>query len=236
MMRKKTGRPALALIALLLSSTATFAAQYVVVEARGVALKAGATLDAGQPLILQQGQHVTLISDTGVTLKIDGPYNKPPSAAASGGVDVASTLKGLGTEQQARLGEVGVTRGAAPVPPLPEAWLVDATRSGKACIEEGQQPIFWRAQPNAAARLAIQPSDRSWKAEAQWPAGQSRISLATPVVIHGNATYFVSFNGTESAITMNTIPASLTTDRMRAAWMADKGCEAQAEALLRTLQ
>src|SRR5579885_3498827 len=218
MMRKKTGRPALALIALLLSSTATFAAQYVVVEARGVALKAGATLDAGQPLILQQGQHVTLISDTGVTLKIDGPYNKPPSAAASGGVDVASTLKGLGTEQQARLGEAG------------------ATRSDKACIEEGQQPIFWRAQPNAAARLAIQPSDRSWKAEAQWPAGQSRISLATPVVIHGNATYFVSFNGTESAITMNTIPASLTTDRMRAAWMADKGCEAQAEALLRTLQ
>src|SRR5581483_11409567 len=113
MMRKMTNGPVLAFFALLVTSTAACAAQYVVVEARGVALKAGATLDGGQPLVLQQGQHVTLISDT------------------------------------------GVTRGVAPVAPLPEAWLVDATHSGKACFEEGQQPIFWRAQPNAAARLAI---------------------------------------------------------------------------------
>jgi hypothetical protein len=32
---------------------------------------------------------------------------------------------------------------------------------------------------------------------------------------------------------MTTIPGTLTNDYMRAAWMVQKGCEAQAEALLR---
>jgi len=34
-------------------------------------------------------------------------------------------------------------------------------------------------------------------------------------------------------VAMNTIPAALGNDEMRAAWMVQKGCEAQAEALLR---
>lgn len=226
-------RPILAVLALMLSATAASAAQFVVVEARGVGLKPGTTIDSGKPLVLQQGQHVTLISDSGVTLKIDGPYNKAPSADAGKGVDVGATIAALGTEQKSRLGEVGVTRTGATVVKLPDPWLVDATHPGKACVVEGQQPMFWRAQPTAAATLSIQPSDRSWKADAQWPAGESRLSVSHPVDIRGNATYFVSFNGTESAITMSTVPAVLANDKMRAAWMADRGCEAQAEALLR---
>ena len=237
MMSAHRNGPVLAILALILSAAAANAAQFVVVEARGIGLKPGATVDAGKPLVLQQGQHVTLISDSGVTLKLDGPYNKPPSTDAGQGVDVSATLAGLATEQHARLGEVGVTRGTAPTAPLPDPWLVDVTHPGKACVLEGNQPVFWRAQPTAVAKLAVMPADRSWKAEVNdWPAGQSRISLAAPTVIRGNATYFVSFNGTESAITINTVPAVLANDRMRAAWMADRGCEAQAEALLRPRQ
>jgi len=39
------------------------AAVLVVAEARGIALKPGATLDSAKPLTLKQGQHVTLIGD-----------------------------------------------------------------------------------------------------------------------------------------------------------------------------
>ena len=53
------------------------AAVLVVAEARGIALKPGATLDSTKPLTLKQGQHVTLISETGATLKLDGPYDRP---------------------------------------------------------------------------------------------------------------------------------------------------------------
>ena len=80
--------------------------------------------------------------------------------------------------------------------------------------------------------LTIMPDDRSWKAQAPWPVGQDRISVNTDVPMRAGKTYIVDFNGSESAIAMILVPSLLTNDSMRAAWMADKGCEAQAEALL----
>ena len=37
----------------------------------------------------------------------------------------------------------------------------------------------------------------------------------------------------EQAISVNVVPAVLETDAMRAAWMAERGCTEQAEAVLR---
>ena len=68
----------LGLIAVLACGAAD-AAQLVVVEARGIALKPGAVVDSSKALVLKQGQHVTLISDSGATLSLDGPYDKAPA-------------------------------------------------------------------------------------------------------------------------------------------------------------
>jgi hypothetical protein len=212
------------------------AAQLVVVEARGIALKPGALVDSTKVLDLKQGQHVTLISDSGATISLDGPYSKPPAAGSGQGVTLAATLKGLATEQQARLGEVGTTRGATTAPPLPDAWVIDATRAGSVCLLEGHKPVFWRPLDNQSAALVITPADRSWRAETNWVAGLDRLSPNEMVAVHGEAAYFVSLGGVESAITVNTVPAALSSDEMRAAWMARKGCDRQAEALLRTRQ
>ena len=51
--------------------------------------------------------------------------------------------------------------------------------------------------------------------------------------VHGGAAYVVNYAGSDYALSVNTVPASLANDQMRAAWMVQKGCEAQAEALLR---
>lgn len=223
------------MLALFGASTAN-AAQLVVVEARGIDLKPGTTLDPAKSLILKPGQHVTLISDSGATLSLDGPYNKPPAVAQGQGVTLAATLKGLATEQNARLTEVGTTRGATPAPPLPQAWVIDVTRNGSVCLLEGHQPVFWRPLAGQSTDMVIMPADRSWKAEANWAAGQDQITPPAPAIVHGEAAYFVSLGGVESAIAVNTIPAALDNDDMRAAWMAKKGCDRQAEALLRTRQ
>jgi hypothetical protein len=219
-----------------LAWSAASAAQLVVVEARGIDLKPGTVVDPGKVLVLKQGQHVTLISDSGATLSLDGPYNKPPTAGAAQGVTLAATLKGLATEQNARLTEVGTTRGATPLAPLPAAWVIDATHNGSVCLQQGASPVFWRPLAKDTTSLVIMPADRSWKAEANWPAGTSEISPPQLVAVHGDAAYFVSLGGVESAINVNTVPAALTNDEMRAAWMAQKGCDRQAEALLRTRQ
>ena len=47
-------------------------------------------------------------------------------------------------------------------------------------------------------------------------------------------TYVVTFNGTESDVTMVQVPASLTNNDMKAGWMANRRCEQQAEALVKT--
>lgn len=216
---------------LLLWAGAAEAANLIVVEARGIGLKPGSTVDSTKPLVLKQGQHVTLISDAGATLSIDGPYNQPPSAGGSGR-SLGTTLAALTTEHAARTGEAGVTRGAAPNK-LPEPWLFDVTRSGNVCLMENAQPVFWRPDAKSGAALTVMPVDRSWKGQAAWPAGLDRITVTTDVPVHGGAAYVVSYGGADYALAVNTIPAGLANDSMRAAWMVQKGCEAQAEALLR---
>jgi len=220
-----------ALATVLLAGSAEQAANLIVVEARGIGLKPGTSIDSTKPLQLKQGQHVTLISDSGATLSIDGPYNQPPAAGGQG-KSIATTLAALTTEHNARTGEAGVTRGAA-TNKLPEPWLVDVTHSGSACLQENHQPVFWRPNAKSASSLTVMPADHSWKSQATWPAGAQRLSVTTDVPVHGGAAYVVNFNGSEYAVAMNTIPASLANDYMRAAWMVQKGCEAQAEALLR---
>jgi hypothetical protein len=219
----------------MLAAPAVQAATLVVVEARGINLKPGATLDSNLVLNLKQGQHLTLISDTGSTLKLDGPYSRPPAATGAAGVSLQNTLGALVTQRQARSGEFGTTRGQV-LAALPDPWLVDVTHSGSACIQENRAPVFWRPDSGPAASLVVAPSDRSWKAESRWPAGRDRISVTTDVPMRVGQTYVISFNGSDYAIALTLVPAVLTSDQMRAAWMADKGCEAQAEALAKSLR
>jgi hypothetical protein len=210
------------------------AAVLVVAEARGIALKPGDTLDSAKPLALKQGQHVTLISETGSTLKLDGPYDHPPVASgAAAGVGLNQTLAALVTQRQSRAGEFGVTRGTV-LANLPDPWVLDATHSGNVCVTENGTPIFWRPDAHAAASLSVSPADRSWNAKVQWPAGQDRIAITTDVPMRAGETYVVTFNGTESDVTMVQVPVSLTNNDMKAGWMANRRCEQQAEALVKT--
>jgi hypothetical protein len=218
-----------------LATSSVQAATLVVVEARGVNFKPGATLDSNQTLTLKQGQHLTLISDTGSTLKLDGPYSRPPAATGTAGVSLQNSLGALVTQRLARNGEFGTTRGQV-LAALPDPWLVDVTHSGSACIQENREPVFWRPDSAGAATLSVAPSDRSWKADSGWPAGKDRISITTDVPMRLGQTYIVTFNGSDYAVALTPVPSVLANDAMRAAWMADKGCEAQAEALAKNVR
>ncbi|HEY2008916.1 MAG TPA: hypothetical protein VGH23_08010 [Rhizomicrobium sp.] len=210
------------------------AAVLVVAEARGIAFKPGDTLDAAKPLVLKQGQHITLVSETGATLKLDGPYDRPPTAGGGGGgVGLNQTLNALITQRQARAGEFGITRGTV-LADLPDPWVLDATHSGNVCVMENGTPIFWRPDASAPASLSVAPADHSWNAKAVWPAGQDRIAVTTDVPMHAGETYVITFNGTQSDVTMVQVPASLTNNDMKAGWMANRRCEQQAEALVKT--
>ncbi|HXP77275.1 MAG TPA: hypothetical protein VN823_24270 [Stellaceae bacterium] len=206
----------------------------MVVAARGIALHPGEKIDSAKPLVLVEGQHVTLIAVNGVTLKLSGPYDKTP-AAASGGSDLSTALNALVTQQQARTVEVGATRAGSAVARLPDPWVLDISRSGNVCLPNGAPAVFWRPATVRTPTVVITAADRSWIAELNWPEASDRLVMPISSAIRGDAIYYVSFDGSEeAAVTVNLVPSDLPSVPMEAAWLAHQGCEAQAEALLRT--
>jgi hypothetical protein len=219
-------------VTLLSVSTAAWAEDLIVVEARGVALTPGDRIDSAAPLTLAEGERVTLISTAGVTLRIDGPYDAPPESGQSQGVDLTTKLATLLTQSDTRL-EVGTTRGAVTTV-LPEPWLFDVSHAGTVCLLEGSDPVLWRPETAAEATFAVMPADRSWNADLVWPAGLDRLEIGSDLPIRTGETYLMVLNGEESALAVSSVPAALDNNNMRAAWMAEMGCEAQAQALLQT--
>lgn len=222
-------------VAFLLTPICTaLAAPYVVAEARGISIAVGSILDSTKPIELKQGQHLVLISSSGETIKLSGPYHKAP--VDERGVELASAFSGLLTERNARTSEIGTTRGVSPRPDLPQPWLIDASGPGTACLKQGGTPVLWRPDAKEAAEVVVTPADRSWKATAKWPAGANDLQLKPDMGVRGDASYFIILNGSEVAVRIANVPDVLSTDKMRAAWMLQKGCVRQAEALLRSIQ
>ena len=223
-------------IAGILAATSAAAADLVVVEARGVALKAGQTIKDSEPLMLREGQRVTLIAADGRTIKLTGPHDKPPLAGAgtNEGTSVIAALAALKTQKEARLTQAGVIRNVS-LTPLPDPWLADAAQSGSVCVKEGEQIVFWREDSRREEALTLSPSDRSWSAKAVWPAGAERLVVPALFPLKDRGLYVVETAGRQAALTVQIVPRVVAGERLQAAWLVEKGCETQAEAIVRKL-
>jgi hypothetical protein len=216
-----------------MASPASHAANLVVVEARGVDLRPGAEVDGDKPLILKEGQVVTLISATGRIVKLRGPSNQPPAPAQTGSTaDVRGALQTLVTQELADTSELGVIRGAGDDPVPPQPWLIDVTHDGNRCLPENRPIVFWRPGGGGAQTVSIAPYDRSWRARAQWQAGADRMTVASAVPLRTRSTYMIRLGDKEAAVTLIRIPAAVSNDAMRAAWMIEVGCVPQVKALV----
>lgn len=221
--------------ALPLAAAGARAADLVVVEARGVAFSQGQVVDDTKPLVLKEGQQVTLIAASGSVIKLRGPYEQAPATEAAGSaVDVGSALAALTTKSDQRTNVAGVVRSKTEDVVLPNPWVVDVTHAGSACIREGDPIVFWRRNAVESPTLTIMPADRSWRAQAGWSAGNPMMVAPTGFPLRDRGTYLADLGGRPVAVTLNTIPHAVSNDRMQAAWMLEKGCVAQAEALLKT--
>jgi hypothetical protein len=225
---------AAAVAAMILLPAIARAANLVVVEARGIDLKPGAEIDGTKPLTLSDGQVVTLISPSGQIIKLRGPLHAAPAPAQAGSsVDVGAALRTMVTQELSGSTELGVVRGAADdlVPPTP--WLIDVTHDGNRCLPQDSPIVFWRPGGGGATTVSIAPDDRSWLARAPWQGDTDRLVVPSAVPLRSRSTYFIGLNGKESAITLIMIPAAVSNDAMRGAWMIEAGCAPQVKALLR---
>jgi hypothetical protein len=235
-------RSALLLTACLLScaaSTAT-AASLVVLEARGAGLKAGMHIESNALLVLKEGERVSLIGPDGSSITRKGPFNGPVLATAgtdaNANTNTKQALGALLASRDVRSSAVGVIRAGIATVKIPEPWLIDVTRPGPRCLIEGERPVWWRPESAAADHFAVFPVDRSWRADFVWEQGQDRQIVPPLSRFDRTRLFFIKYDDQEFAISLHIIPADLDNNLVLAAWMLEKGCLQQADALLLTLQ
>ncbi len=223
-------------IALATASTTAYAATLIVIDARAAGLKAGQKIDSSKPIMLKEGERVTLIGPDGKTLTLRGKFAGVPLGNASTASDPRRALAALINTRNARTSSVGVVRGATDAAPLPNPWLIDISRSGERCLKVGEQPIWWRPDASTAQKFTVLPVDRSWRADFEWKAGQDMIGVPALSSFDGQTVFLMRVGDQEFPVSLNIVPNDLDNDFILASWMLEKGCIQQADALLKRVQ
>ena len=214
-----------------LAGIAQAATDFIVMDARGIKLKAGDKIDGDQKLTLLDGQRLTLMAPNGATLKVQGPKDEAPADELKGGstADVGGALTAMLASNKTKTA-LGVTRNAGKKE-LPEPWLVDVSSEGVTCLLPGEAVKLWRPKAEAEGKLTIAPSDRSWQASRDWSQGSDIMAMPPSVPLHDRATYIFNLDGESKQVTLVAIPVAMNNDLMRLGFMFDKGCIRQTPAL-----
>lgn len=229
-------RVASILLICLVAQQPVFAESWVVLQARGVALKSGASLDGAAVLTLKEGEKLTAISPTGVSVTLKGPYSGPIApAGGAASADAQKALNALVANRQARSNTVGVIRAGASASALPDPWLIDVSYPGPRCMREASTPVWWRPQTSQAADFTVLPVDRSWSMDFHFDVGQDRLNVPSVSRFEGVNVFFIRYPEQEFAISLNAIPVTVDNPLVWAAWMIEKGCQQQADALLQKM-
>jgi hypothetical protein len=223
--------------AVMLGAAPSDAAQVVVLEARGIQLTVGQSIDGLAPIKLEPGQKLALIAEDGKTIRLKGPFEGPPAPDTStAGATVVQALLDLGKQGESSSATLGVVRGTEDRV-APDPTMMDVTRPGNRCVLEGTNPVlWWPGHSGGDAKIAIEPADHSWKAQTNWPgASGDYIALnQSSVPLRDGGSYLVNINAATTSITVHVVPSNVPAT-VRAAWMVDKGCTGQASAVAKTL-
>lgn len=217
------------------------AGELVVIASSAPGFSPGQLVKADAVIEIPAGASVTVVSDSGRTLTLHGPHSGPAGlsggAAPLGLVASLSSLLAAPDKETAALGVIRrATRRDAAQPVDP--WVVDVGRSGHHCVSAAIPVLLWRAVSDHALTISISNVAGEGQAEVDWPAGADTAPWPSGIVLADGAEYLTRTKGTNTVakLTLHVAPADLRTDAHRAAWMASRGCDAQARRLLTRLR
>jgi len=208
------------------------AAEWIVVDSRGAPVRSGDRLAAGVILKLPEGARVTLIARSGRAVTLRGAFDGVVPRIEGEQDDPRRALSALIAAREERIRTIGVVRSGEGATRLPGPWLIDISRPGPRCIHDGHPAAFWRPPGSPEAKLTIWPTDRSWRIDLDWPASRDSIEIPAGVRPAEGQTLIAAVGDREHAIAFNLIAASVDEPVLLAAWMIEKGCIQQADALL----
>jgi hypothetical protein len=224
------------LVSFLWHTTSLWAANWIVMEARGGGFKIGQKINAEQVIALKEGERLTLIGPDGSKMALRGPFDASVVSKSGASNDPKNALAALVANRAARTSTAGVIRASGQVETLPDPWLIDASRAGTRCIQQGASLVFWRPDASRHSRLTVSPADRSFKTEWDWPKGVDRLPVPVAARLQNQNLLRVELDGQEFAIGLVEIPSDIDNPLIWVAWMTEKSCLQQSDALLVQLQ
>lgn len=211
-------------------------AKYTVIDAKGGGVKSGQALAADAQITLKEGERVTVIGADGKTVTLRGPFSGPVAKDGGAATDRKSALSALVAVRDARTSSVGVIRAGSDAAPLPSPWLIDVSFSSNKCLRAGDKPVWFRPEAADSDVLTVSPTDRSWKADYKWQAGQNILQAPEVIKVKDKQTLFAKTSAKEVGLQMVVIPQTLDDPVMIVGWMLEKGCVQQANAYLEELR
>ncbi len=225
---------------LLMTAAFTAQAQQLVVIASGApSLKPGQVVKSGTAIEIPAGTSVTLVSETGKTVILKGPFSGPAKAGGlgggkGGGDKLIASLSGLLSGSGKETGSLGTMRAVAPPKPPSDAWVINTGKSGDFCVQAKGPVMLWRDKAAKARILTLKNLTDKSRAKANWPAGSATLEWPSTVNLTDGARYLLRMKGSRAArkFKLHLVPGGLASEAHRAVWMARNGCEKQAMRLL----
>ena len=220
--------------AVFLSTFATAAAADVlVVRATGPSAKAyraGMKLPDNAKINLKANDTLVLIDGRG-TRTLRGPGEFTPSAAPQAATRSAALVSGAG----ARRPRIGAVRG---VEGPDNYWLVNVEKSSPVCIADPETVTLWRSDAARSKTMIVTRTSDGTAREVEWAPNQSTIAWPADFRINEGDSYRLAWKGDAppAEIKFRTLPAEPSGIEDMAAAFIEKGCEAQLDVLVGTVQ
>jgi hypothetical protein len=216
--------------------------QYVVIAVAGPVadIKEGQTVDVGAPITLPPGASIRLLSATGQTVALEGPFSgavaAPSAAAAVGDAQVVTRLAKFLSERRVSGGALGATRSGVVAPQAREPadpWQIVVDESGVQCARPPDVQL-WRKNATAEAKVRLS-SARGDPVRTAWPRGQNVMPLPAQFVVDRSEIH-AGVGDRIVTIGLRLAPAGLSNPAETADWMVRVGCRRQAALFLETLR
>lgn len=227
----------LILAALLGFTISSQAGELVVIASSDPSITAGAVIDGAQPLSVAADASVTLVSSSGRTIQLTGPYfGAPDTSASTPGSGLVNSLSRLVAEEKKSAGTLAVFPNTlkASLESRPDLWGVDIARGGRYCVRLNQPVMLWWGDASSGAVVTLTDgNDASRSARIEWPQKKRHMAWPREIPITDGAIYVARFwwGGDGERLTTVIMPP-LSSDAHHAAWMADHGCTRQALKIL----
>lgn len=226
-------------ILLLAFSEVGLTSDLVVVASDEPSLKAGAVIDGSQPIEIRSGARVSLISSSGRTFLLEGPYEGTPDpgvAPADG--DLVESLSRLITRENRSSTALAVFRGVNKrTVGRPDLWGIDIAQAGSYCLRRDTPAYLWWEAARAGAIVQLSKGAGTGSGvRIRWPSAKRHLAWPDALDLADGAGYVARFRaGDEGQRLVILFMPDLASHAHRVAWMAEHGCTAQAFKILDAL-